>query len=100
MSASSRNKLGYATLGLVVLAFVVAVVASNVWLRGARIDLTENNLYTLGEGTQAVLDGIEEPINLYLFFSNEATETLPTLRAYAARVREMLEELEANAPDG
>ena len=100
MSAAGRNKLGYATLGLVVLAFVVAVVASNVWLRGARIDLTENNLYTLGEGTQAVLDGIEEPINLYLFFSNEATETLPTLRAYAARVREMLEELEANAPDG
>ena len=36
MSAASRNKLGYATLGLVVLAFVVAVVASNVWLRGAR----------------------------------------------------------------
>jgi ABC-type uncharacterized transport system involved in gliding motility auxiliary subunit len=100
MSTASRNKLGYATLALVVLAFVVAVVAANVWLRGARVDLTENNLYTLGEGTQAVLDAIEEPINLYFFFSNEATEALPTLRAYAARVREMLEELEANAPDG
>ena len=38
-----------------------------------RIDLTENDLYTLGDGTQAVLDSIEEPINLYFFFSNEAT---------------------------
>jgi ABC-type uncharacterized transport system involved in gliding motility auxiliary subunit len=100
MSASSRNKLGYTTLALIVLGFAVAVVASNVWLRGVRLDLTENDLYTLGEGTQAVLDGIEEPVNLYLFFSDEATATLPTLRAYAARVREMLEEFEANAPDG
>jgi ABC-type uncharacterized transport system involved in gliding motility auxiliary subunit len=100
MSAANRNKLGLVTLVLIVLAFVVAAVASNVWLRGVRVDLTENNLYTLGEGTQAVLDSIEEPINLYFFFSNEATETLPTLRAYATRVREMLEELAANAPDG
>ena len=100
MSGATRNKLGAVTLVLIVLAFVVAAVATNGWLRGVRVDLTENNLYTLGEGTQAVLDGIEEPINLYLFFSNEATETLPTLRAYATRVREMLEELAANAPDG
>jgi ABC-type uncharacterized transport system involved in gliding motility auxiliary subunit len=100
MSATSRNRLAATTLALVVLGFVVAVVATNVWLRGVRVDLTENNLYTLGEGTQAVLDGIEEPINLYFFFSNEATEQLPTLRAYATRVREMLEELEASAPSG
>lgn len=100
MSGATRNKLGVVTLVLIALAFVVAAIATNVWLRGARIDLTDNNLYTLGEGTQAVLDGIDEPINLYLFFSNEATETLPTLRAYATRVREMLEELAANAPDG
>jgi ABC-type uncharacterized transport system involved in gliding motility auxiliary subunit len=100
MSGADRNKLGAVTLVLIVLAFVVAAVATNVLLRGVRIDLTENNLYTLGEGTQAVLDGIDEPINLYLFFSNEATETLPSLRAYATRVREMLEELAANAPDG
>jgi len=100
MSASSRKALGYWTLALLLFGLIVAVVASNVFVRGLRLDLTESNLYTLGEGTQAVLDGIEEPVNLYFFFSNEATEQLPTLRAYATRVREMLEELEANAPDG
>jgi ABC-type uncharacterized transport system involved in gliding motility auxiliary subunit len=99
MSTPIRKKLGATTLVLLTAAFVVAVVASNAWLRGVRVDLTENNLYTLGDGTQAVLDDIEEPINLYFFFSNEATETLPTLRTYATRVREMLEELAANAPD-
>jgi ABC-type uncharacterized transport system involved in gliding motility auxiliary subunit len=100
MSAASRKTYGYVTLVLVALGFVVAIVASNSWLRGVRVDLTENDLYTLGEGTQAVLDGIEEPINLYLFFSDEATTNLPSLRAYATRVREMLEEFAASAPDG
>jgi ABC-type uncharacterized transport system involved in gliding motility auxiliary subunit len=100
MSATSKNKLGYVTLLLVVLAFVVAVVAANATFRGVRVDLTESNLYTLGEGTQAVLDGIDEPINLYFFFSNDATANLPSLRTYATRVREMLEEFAARAPEG
>lgn len=100
MSTATRKKLGYSTLALLFLGFVVAVVAVNAWLRGARLDLTENGLYTLGDGTQAVLDAIEEPINLYFFFSNEATTNLPTLRTHANRVRETLEELAANAPDG
>jgi ABC-type uncharacterized transport system involved in gliding motility auxiliary subunit len=100
MSATSKNKLGYVTLLLVALAFVVAVVAANATFRGVRVDLTESNLYTLGEGTQAVLDGIDEPINLYFFFSNDATANLPSLRTYATRVREMLEEFAARAPEG
>jgi ABC-type uncharacterized transport system involved in gliding motility auxiliary subunit len=100
MSATSKNKLGYVTLLLVVLAFVVAVVAANAFLRGVRVDLTQSKLYTLGEGTQAVLDGIQEPVNLYFFFSNEATANLPSLRTYATRVREMLEEFAARAPEG
>lgn len=100
MSARTRQQIGYSTLVLLAAAFIVAVVATNVWLRGLRLDLTENGLYTLGEGTHAVLEDIQEPINLYFFFSNEATQTLPTLRAYANRVRETLEELAANAPEG
>lgn len=100
MSTANRKKFGYSTVALLVLGFVVAVVASNTWLRGARLDLTENGLYTLGDGTEAVLAGIEEPINLYFFFSNDTTTNLPTLRAYANRVRETLEEFAAAAPDG
>jgi ABC-type uncharacterized transport system involved in gliding motility auxiliary subunit len=87
-------------LALLALAFVIAAVASNAWLRGVRVDLTANNLYTLSDGTRALLDGIDEPINLYFFFSNEATASLPSLRTYSARVREMLEEFAARAPEG
>jgi ABC-type uncharacterized transport system involved in gliding motility auxiliary subunit len=100
MSTRTRQRIGYSTLVVLVVALVVAVIASNVWLRGARLDLTANGLYTLGKGTQAVLKDIKEPIDLYFFFSNESTKNLQQLRAYANRVRETLEEFAANTPDG
>lgn len=85
------------SLLLLALAFIAAVIVSNQLFRGWRIDLTENNLYTLSDGTQRILEKIEEPINLYFYFSDQATENLPGIRAYANRVRELLEEFEAEA---
>ena len=100
MSTRTRQRIGYSTLVVLFLALVVAVIASNVWLRGARLDLTQNGLYTLGKGTKAVLKDIREPIDLYFFFSNDSTKNLQQIRAYANRVREMLEEFAASTPDG
>ena len=50
MTSATRSAFG--RLGLVALAviFVVAVSLANVILRGARLDLTENKLYTLSAG--------------------------------------------------
>jgi ABC-type uncharacterized transport system involved in gliding motility auxiliary subunit len=100
MSTLARQRIGYSTLVLMLLAFIVAVMASNVLLRGFRLDLTKNQLYTLSPGTRKVLQKIDEPINLYLFFSNQETQSLPALRAYANRVTETLEEFAAHAPEG
>src|SRR5262245_8348365 len=100
MSSRARQTVGYSTLVILLLALVAAVMASNVLLRGWRIDLTENQLYTLSPGTRKLLASIEEPINLYLFFSSQETENLPALRAYANRVTETLEEFVAHAPEG
>ena len=97
MGTQTQRKLSLASLLLLALAFIAAVIVSNQLFRGWRIDLTENNLYTLSEGTQRILEKIEEPINLYFYFSDEATENLPGIRAYANRVRELLEEFEAEA---
>ena len=99
MSTQSQRRLSTTSLLLLALAFIAAVIVSNQLFRGWRVDLTENNLYTLSDGTQRILEKIEEPINLYFYFSNEATENLPSIRAYANRVRELLEEFEA-AADG
>jgi ABC-type uncharacterized transport system involved in gliding motility auxiliary subunit len=100
MTTRARNRIGYSTLVVLFAAFIVAVIASNILLRGVRIDLTDNQLYTLSPGTRKLLQGIDEPINLYLFFSTQAAENLPALRAYANRVTETLEEFAAEAPEG
>lgn len=94
---SARDTRG--RFGLLILAalFFVAVVVANTALRGIRLDLTENRLYTLSEGTYAILEDIPETINLYFFFSERATVDIPQLRTYAGRVRETLEEFEQNA---
>lgn len=90
MNSASRSTFGRLGLVAVAVIFLVAVPLSDTILRGARIDLTENRLYTLAPGTLHVLDGIPEPINLYFFFSNASTARTPFFRTYAGRVRDML----------
>ena len=86
--------------GLLALAvlFLAVVMLSNAGLRGMRLDLTQNKLYTLSPGTQVVLKDLKEPINLYFYFSREAAaKQSPLVMPYAARVREFLEEITARA---
>jgi len=70
----------------------MVILLNNLWFSGIRVDLTENKLFTLAAGTREIVEDIDEPINLYFFFSEKASEDLTTLRAYANRVRELLQE--------
>jgi ABC-type uncharacterized transport system involved in gliding motility auxiliary subunit len=86
--------------GLIALAvlFLAVVMLSNIGLRGMRLDLTQNKLYTLSAGTQQVLRDLKEPVNLYFYFSRDAAaKQSPLAMPYAARVREFLEEIAARA---
>jgi ABC-type uncharacterized transport system involved in gliding motility auxiliary subunit len=95
MSTRTQTRYGASTLVLIAVAFIVATMVSNQLFKGARIDLTENQLYTLSDGTKRILKNIDEPINLYFFYSDQATASAPSLRDYANRVREMLTEFAA-----
>jgi ABC-type uncharacterized transport system involved in gliding motility auxiliary subunit len=84
-------------LALAVL-FLGIVMLSNLGLRGMRLDLTQNRLYTLSPGTQQVLGELKEPVNLYFYFSREAAaKQAPLLMPYATRVREFLDEVAARS---
>ena len=89
-----------ASLIIVALIFLVFLAFNSLVLGVARLDLTENGLYTLTDGTREILDSIDEPITLHFFFSEKASEDLPPVRTYAARVRAMLEEYERTADGG
>jgi ABC-type uncharacterized transport system involved in gliding motility auxiliary subunit len=94
------KRVGFGVGGLIALAvlFLAVVMLSNVGLRGMRVDLTQNRLYTLSPGTRQVLAELNEPVNLYFYFSREAAaKQAPLLMPYATRVREFLEELAARS---
>jgi len=92
MSSMQRKQFAYGSLALILVGFIAAVIAGNTLLRGVKLDLTENRLYTLADGTKSLLRNLNEPINLYYFFSNQSTEDVQVLRSYATRVEEMLVE--------
>jgi ABC-type uncharacterized transport system involved in gliding motility auxiliary subunit len=100
MTTKSKTSLG--STGLLVLAvlFLALTVLNNVMLRGVRVDLTESQLFTISEGTRNILSEIDEPVNLYFFFSDKATEDVPFLRTYARRVRELLQEFSLESDGG
>ncbi|SLN14850.1 Gldg family protein [Oceanibacterium hippocampi] len=95
------NRKAYALSGLallVVLLFAINILADGLF-RGARIDLTERGLYTLSDGTRKVVAGLDEPIRLRLFYSEKLATTVPDIRVYGQRVRDLLEEI-ASVSDG
>jgi len=100
MNKQSQRRLNASSLLLVAVAFIAAVIVSNQLFRGWHIDLTENKLYTLSDGTKRILESIDEPINLYFYFSDKAAANVPTLRDYANRVHELLQEFENTADGG
>ncbi|MGC1387744.1 MAG: Gldg family protein [Steroidobacteraceae bacterium] len=100
MNANRWERTGFGLGGLAALAvlFLGIVMLSNLGLRGMRLDLTQNRLYTLSPGTKQVLGEIKEPVNLYFYFSRDtAAKQAPLIMPYASRVREFLEEIAARS---
>ena len=79
-------------IALAVLLFFVFNAFNHLVFKDARLDLTEGQLYTLSEGSLNLVQGIEEPVQLYFFFSEAASRDLTPIRTYADRVESMLEE--------
>lgn len=95
-----RTRLAAWSIGLGIALFVAFNLVIQPGLSGWRLDLTEERLYTLSDGTRDVLGDIDEPITLRLFISEGMREGAPLLADYAARVREMLEQYEELAEGG
>jgi ABC-type uncharacterized transport system involved in gliding motility auxiliary subunit len=94
---TKRSTLSGGTLLALALLFIGLTILFNYSLRGWRLDLTQNHLYTTAPGTDRILKSIKEPINLYFFFSEKTADQIPTLKTYGVRVREFLEELQTRS---
>jgi ABC-type uncharacterized transport system involved in gliding motility auxiliary subunit len=86
-----------------IVAFVLFLALNGLvgmTLRGARIDLTEQGLYTLTDGTRSILANLDEPISLRYYFSRGLAAEVPQILTYANRVGELLDEYVAAADGG
>jgi gliding motility-associatede transport system auxiliary component len=98
MKLSVKNRLISGTgLILATCLFIGTVILANTALTTWRMDLTENKLFTLSEGTINILGNLEEPVQLDFYLSQKAMSDFPSLANYGVRVRDMLEEYAAHA---
>ncbi len=93
----SRRAAAWWALAAAIVLFVAVNVIAEQELRGSRIDLTENGLFTLSQGTRRVLGKIEEPITLRFYYSPQLGAAAPPYGIYAERVRETLQQYAALA---
>jgi ABC-type uncharacterized transport system involved in gliding motility auxiliary subunit len=92
---AGRIALLAAVLGAVI--FVCLNIVSAQVFRNARIDLTEQHLYSLSQGTRSLLADLKEPVRFRLFMSSGLTKQAPQLAAFASRVRSLLDSYVAAA---
>lgn len=73
--------------------FVGITLLANALLRNVKVDLTADRLYTISDGTENIIKGLKEPVNLYLFFSERTATPIPEVKNYGQRVVDFLDEL-------
>ncbi len=88
-----NSTLGTGALLVVGLLFVGVLLLADSLLRGAKIDLTSDNLHSLSDGTERIVRGLKEPVNVYFFFSKNTAAEYPQIKNYGTHVQELLEEL-------
>lgn len=81
---------------LAVLATIAIFFAGNIVVqrtaRGAKIDLTQDKLFTLSAGAKQIASKIKEPIQLTLYYSEKQGNDIPGFKSHAVRVKELLQE--------
>ncbi|WP_316978729.1 GldG family protein [Shumkonia mesophila] len=92
IKALGQSKIAVIAGVMAVILFVCVNVLSETTLRSARLDLTENKLFTLSQGTREVLAAIDEPITLRLYASRSLAEGAPAYGDFIGRVRELLQQ--------
>ncbi len=89
---------------VVVVLFLSVHLLAGAGLKSARLDLTENSLYTLTQGSRNILKALDEdePLSVKYFYSPTLLlgSELAPLKIYGDRVREVLEEFAGVAGDG
>ena len=77
-----RSARALIVLVLAVALFFAVNIFSNVVFKTVQVDLTQDKLFTLSDGTLKVLAALDEPIDVRLFFTRALGERSPQSGRY------------------
>ena len=94
IDGNAENAARFAIISLVLLG--ILFIAVNILAAGSmhskRLDLTQDNLYTLSPSTKSLINELDEQITFKLYVSSGLSQQVPHLGVYANRVRDLLAE--------
>lgn len=91
---ADRSLLASFSIALAVVFFLAFNALINTAFTASRLDLTQDKLFTLSDGTKELLSAIDEPIDVRLYYSRRFNEIGPDIARHATRVSELLGEYE------
>ncbi len=91
-SKTKWEPLLYSGLGVAAMFLVLVAVGTIASFVRLRLDLTEDRLYTLSEGTKRILAKIDTPVVIHFYRTRSSTDMPVFLKTYADRVEDLLAE--------
>ena len=94
MKGKMVSRIGGGVASLVLLLVIIG--AANLILSNLRVrmDVTAEKLYTLSNGSKAILGKLDKDVTLKFYFSKSSASVPTVLKSYAEQVRDLLKEYE------
>lgn len=90
MRGMKRSLLAGGSLIIAAVLLIAANILVDVLFKTARLDVTQEQLYTLSDGSRAIVAELDEPVTLHYYYSADLLREVPHIRAYAERIEELL----------
>ncbi|HEX6141401.1 MAG TPA: Gldg family protein [Geminicoccaceae bacterium] len=94
ITGAERQHLAALAIPLALILLIALNLLAGLTLTSYRLDLTEDRLFTLSDGTRETLQAIEEPLDLRFYYTDRLDEVGPYFATYAQRLEELLEAYE------
>jgi ABC-type uncharacterized transport system involved in gliding motility auxiliary subunit len=92
MNQKKTQAVLYSTVGVAIMFAIVVAINVITSAFKARLDLTEEKLYTLTPGTRAILKKLDSPVEVRFYYSKGETRVPSQFQNYARAVEDLLGE--------
>jgi len=88
-----RNLIPAASIVLLIVGLIAVNVLAALW--PVRLDITQDRLFTLTDGTRHILQGLTEPVTVKLYVPDSVPDAPVTVKTFARRTRELLQQYQS-----